>query len=106
MKNLSFSRLFTVMPEKFVHRSCKQLIRFQLKVTRSPSRCPAPSIGGNTANHETFQKLSAKTGGIMTGFIEDIARIQATLFPELLDDYISEAGVPLIQLHQHRGESF
>ncbi len=26
----------------------------------------------------------------MTGFIEGVARIQATLFPELLDDYISE----------------
>ena len=26
----------------------------------------------------------------MTGFIEGAARIQATLFPELLDDYISE----------------
>ncbi len=26
----------------------------------------------------------------MTGFIEGVARIQATLFPELLDDYISK----------------
>jgi hypothetical protein len=25
-----------------------------------------------------------------TGFIEGVARIQATLFPEILDDYISE----------------
>jgi hypothetical protein len=33
----------------------------------------------------------------MIGFIEGVARIQATIFPELLDDYISEENpVPVI----------
>jgi transposase len=35
-------------------------------------------------------KLTDETMKTKTGFIEGVARIQATLFPELLDDYISE----------------
>jgi len=34
-----------------------------------------------------------------TGFIEGVARLQATLFPELLDDYISdESSIRVIDM--------